>query len=56
MYLFIDDADLAAVIDQFAGLDPKAVSLAFHRAMKRTEQSVMSQSRKVLQQELALRN
>lgn len=56
MYLFIDDADLAAVIDQFADLDPKAIPLAFHRAMKRTEQSVMSQSRKVLQQELALRN
>ncbi|HHQ4915616.1 TPA: phage tail protein [Aeromonas hydrophila] len=56
MYLFIDDADLAAVIDQFAGLDQKVISLAFHRAMKRTEQSVMSQSRKVLQQELELRN
>lgn len=56
MYLFLDDADLAAVIDQFADLDPKAIPLAFHRAMKRTEQSVMSQSRKVLQQELALRN
>ena len=56
MYLFIDDADLAAVIDQFADLDPKAIPLAFNRAMRRTEQSVMSQSRKVLQQELALRN
>ena len=56
MYLFIDDAELAAVIDQFADLDPKAIPLAFHRAMKRTEHSVMSQSRKVLQQELALRN
>lgn len=56
MYLFIDDSDLAAVIDMFADLDPKAIPLAFHRAMRRTEQSVMSQSRKVLQQELALRN
>jgi len=56
MYLFIDDADLAAVIDMFADLDPKAVPLAFHRAMRRTEQTVMSQSRKVLQAELALRN
>lgn len=56
MYLFIDDADLAAVIDMFADLDPKAIPLAFHRAMRRTEQTVMSQSRKVLQAELALRS
>lgn len=56
MYLFIDDADIAAVIDMFADIDPRAIPLAFHRAMRRTEQTVMAQSRKVLQQELALRN
>lgn len=56
MYLFIDDADLAAVIDMFAGIDPKAIPLAFHRAMRRTEQTVIALSRKVLQAELALRN
>nr|WP_128574077.1 hypothetical protein [Edwardsiella ictaluri] len=56
LYLFIDDDDITAVIRQFAGLDPKAIPLAFHRAMRRTEQTVMAQSRKVLQQALILRN
>ncbi|UCQ23073.1 hypothetical protein [Edwardsiella piscicida] len=56
IYLFIDDDDMAAVIEQFAGLGSTTISLAFHRAMRRTEQTVMAQSRKVLQQALILRN
>lgn len=54
--LFIDDADLAAILDMFADVDPKAIPLAFHRAMRRTEQTILAQSRKVLQKELALRS
>lgn len=56
IFMFIDDVDISAVTNMFADLDPKAITMAFHRAMKRTEKSVMSQSRKVLQQELELRN
>lgn len=56
IFMFIDDVDISAVTNMFADLDPKAITMAFHRAMKRTEQSIMSQSRKVLQKELGLRN
>ncbi len=56
LFMFINNVDISAIIDMFADLDPKAISLAFHRAMRRTEQTLLSQSRKVLQAELALRN
>lgn len=56
MFLFIDDADLEDIIAQFPELPPKAVPLAFHRAMRRTEQAVISHSRKLLKEELGLRS
>ena len=54
MHLFIDDADLNAVIEQFPELPPKAVPLAFHRAMRRTEQTIISQASRLLKGELKL--
>lgn len=56
MYLFIDDSDIEKVLEPFRELSDKVISLAMHRAMRRTEATVMAQSRRLLQQQLELRS
>lgn len=56
MYLFIDDKDIENVLAPFAGLTQQVLSLSFHRAMRRTENTVLAQTRRLLQQKLGLRN
>lgn len=54
MHLFIDDAELNEVIEQFPELPANAVPLAFHRAMRRTEQTIISQASRLLKGALKL--
>lgn len=55
LYMHIDDDVLERMLLQFSALSDKAIRMAYHRAMKRTEITIRKQALNLMRERLGLR-